>query len=747
MRMLVTLLVSVVAQLGAQTPAATITVTGQVVAEATGQPIRRALVVAHSPSAKVTRATMSDLEGRFTFDELPAGQYRVGASKAPWIATAVDAGNDPVLIRLPAGAVVTGVVTDEEGRPTYNAEVVAAESGTSSRFTTRTNIRGEYRLHSLPPGVFTIAPATGGTSETVRVTTGRHHAIGILRAAPRDRATTPPSPAVAARFEAPVTRGTARVEGRVLDVTSEQPLADVTVSLRRGERTAVTDTGGRFRFDNLGVGTFDFRVNQPGYAPASAATVPVRDGEHIDDVVLTAGRHGSIQGTVRDETGDAPVGLVVRVFQKRNLQFFPMLFPRGDSTVDDLGHYEVGNLPPGDYVVCACIAPQTVVDPRLVQQLGPAMPGTDELNRLFKSAIPTFPPTYFPGQTRGVDSVVITVDHNDDRYGLDITVYGVKPVAILGQLIESGGPPSRPTALYLIHDGDLPGAVGVSELSPTVLMPDGRFRFAGVPAGLYSVVAAPADGKPGPWGETAVTVSTSDIDNIGVTLGNGLTVRGRIEFTGGALRPPADVLQQARIGLVPQTLSASLMIALSGRGTIGYTGQVDADGNFVVEGVSPGELFVTVSFGARSRLTVDSVIGGGSLSSDATLTVGATGLNGVVVNMTDRVETTVRGTVTLDRYQAPGGWRVVIFPADSSKWPEWFRYREEFSSTTLDAVRSFTFRDLPPGDYFVATMSSFDAEMAPSSLARWAETAERITIRAGGTVELSLSQKIPSPAQ
>ena len=111
-------------------------------ADAGGQPVRKAQVRLLSVPARSARTTTSDAEGRFAFTGLPAGEYTVSASKpgtskrvrrAPARADRTRHVHrwphgqkiENVTFTLPRGSVITGVVTDEFGDPAFNVPVRA----------------------------------------------------------------------------------------------------------------------------------------------------------------------------------------------------------------------------------------------------------------------------------------------------------------------------------------------------------------------------------------------------------------------------------------------------------------------------------------------------------------------------------------------------------------------------------------------------------------------------------------------
>ena len=182
-------------------PAPSGVIAGTLTSADLGRPVRKAQVKLASTSPRITRSTVSDAEGRFVFEGLPAAEYRLSAIKAGYVEMAfgarlpgADAPGTPltlgpgqkldrIALRLPRGGVISGVVTDEFGDPAIGVPVRAM------RFSYRNGQRvavpvgnavtddiGGYRIASLLPGDYVVAAvpreivaATSAAAESIRV--------------------------------------------------------------------------------------------------------------------------------------------------------------------------------------------------------------------------------------------------------------------------------------------------------------------------------------------------------------------------------------------------------------------------------------------------------------------------------------------------------------------------------------------------------------------------------------------------
>lgn len=132
--------------LAAQTPAPAGGVIGGVVLDASRQPIRRAIVTLSTIESDPQEAVAwTDTEGRFAFGYLPAGRYELRVAKEGYqsIAYGTDSSRRPPgIIALAAGetrtgfvfrmavmAIISGVVTDEDGDPLARVQISALKPG------------------------------------------------------------------------------------------------------------------------------------------------------------------------------------------------------------------------------------------------------------------------------------------------------------------------------------------------------------------------------------------------------------------------------------------------------------------------------------------------------------------------------------------------------------------------------------------------------------------------------------------
>ena len=87
------------------------------------------------------------------------------------------------------------------------------------------------------------------------------------------------------------------------------------------------------------------------------------------------------------------------------------------------------------------------------------------------------------------------------------------------------------------------------------------------------------------WASADVTVSGQNLSDVALTLQEGMTISGRVEFRGQSAQPPTD-LTTVRVNVTPQ--GQQLLDIGPGIQPV----QVDANGIFMVKGVPPGKYVV-----------------------------------------------------------------------------------------------------------------------------------------------------------
>lgn len=332
-------------------------VRGRVIAADTGLPLRRVSVLLSSTTEQRGLETDTDADGVFTFDAVPTGRYRLKASKARYVDTAVGAALpgrpgrpfevgdgqtiEGLAIRLAVAGVITGRVLDDAGEPVAGAPVVALQrkrvrgaSRLTPSMSRSTDDTGTYRLFGLSPGRYYLA---------VQPDEGSRSRLGVVNASPTRLAATyyPSTPVASEAQPIDVTAGTetgadislarmqvTTVSGDVLDSAGRAPLFCFLHLVAAGDDGAgqsfagmqTASKSGAFTLAGVAPGDYTLsiraffdeaemmRISRSGSTEGGSFTMPLSvGGTPITDLRIVVPPPVDIAGRVHFE-GEPPAG-------------------------------------------------------------------------------------------------------------------------------------------------------------------------------------------------------------------------------------------------------------------------------------------------------------------------------------------------------------------------------------------------------------------------------------------------------
>lgn len=175
-----------------QTPAPTGTgvMMGTVTMAGTGQPVEGVRVTLSGTELRATRSALTNDDGQFLFDRLPAGTYTVRGTRTghisgtygqkqpgkPGTSIVLAAGQQlkDVTFEIAKGGVISGVVLDEKNRPSIGTPVRVMrwmmQSGERTLTTAgsgTTDDRGMYRIYNLSPGDYVVSAVPRNTAAEI----------------------------------------------------------------------------------------------------------------------------------------------------------------------------------------------------------------------------------------------------------------------------------------------------------------------------------------------------------------------------------------------------------------------------------------------------------------------------------------------------------------------------------------------------------------------------------------------------
>ncbi len=496
--------------------------------------------------------------------------------------------------------------------------------------------------------------------------------------------------------------------------------ADKTADCPRYNRVAITNADGRYTIDKLPRGkSFLVTVSKTGFAPRAfgetAPAVPpsyieLKADEKKENIDIQIAAHNFISGTLLDEDDTPFAGALVEalraVYDNGQRRFVTV----AESISDDRGQFRLFGIPPGQYFI-------TAFDPAFAK-VG------DQLGQLF------YGPTFYPGTPYQDEAVRVTLDPGIPIEGLKFKLKIIKPARVTGKVTTTG--------VQLLAGAIDIGPLRNSKIAPFAvseadLRPDGVFQFANVLAERYRIRARGEVERQGVshFMQYTTPVEGADITDINMTLSPGALVMGKVTWAGRATPPPADQ-SQIRVR-APMTDGSSFGDAL--------TGTITAGREFSLRGCMQGQHFIRVD-GLPEPWRLKQVLWRGSDVTDIPIDMDYGQLmDGFEVILTD-VFTTISGTVEIEARDLAQAYAVIVFPTTSLNWTLGSRY---VKLTYLDDKGTFSFRGLPPSEYFIAVTRDFDESDLGTAdvLDRLSRGAVSFRINEGERRRVALSARIP----
>jgi protocatechuate 3,4-dioxygenase beta subunit len=472
---------------------------------------------------------------------------------------------------------------------------------------------------------------------------------------------------------------------------------------------------------------------------ATASLASVSAGRPTTDINVALTPKANIGGRVRDTSGqpliNAPVQLLRYSYDNQGQRSYQA---EGTTSTDDRGEYRMAWVTPGRYYLL-------VGKPSTASNASNSNEGPSVLDYAF-----------YPGVREIANAVLIDLQPGMDLPSVDLTLEA-KPRTFKarGKIVDSrtSQSPVR-TSVFVVSQmpGLDPKADSFGSLDVSSLNYDGKtgnFEIRDLLPGTYSIVAIVTDmsvpGEPGPAGQSSgllpVNVTSSDIDDLTITVAPAGTIPGRVRIDGQL--PAQMAIDRLLVRLVPagtnvQTSLSGMMAKVLSQNPPGI---VAADGTFRLSNIIPGdyrlEFYLPIGNGTggpqygtmqAANVYIKDARMDGVDALNAPIHFSGSVNNGLEITLAfgrGRVEV----TVTDARLQPVSSGRVVAVP-------ERARFRVDlFRSLSTDENGRSAFPALPPGDYKIFAWESIEEYgwFDPDLLARSEGRAASVHVSASAT--------------
>jgi protocatechuate 3,4-dioxygenase beta subunit len=520
----------------------------------------------------------------------------------------------------------------------------------------------------------------------------------------------------------------AEIEELVISVSG-----DVAV-VSRSAPPIMTDSQGRFAFDNLQPGTYKLIFASNGYArqdygqrSASGSGIPIilNAGQEKSDIVMRMSQVAAVGGRISDSSGFPIAGVPVQLFHFAYDETGQRKVQRAATTVtDDRGDYRIFHLSPGRYFLNAGNLPG---------QTGPTGLSTDILSlglgpNVNSNRIPEkYTLIYYPGVDDANSAAPIDVPSGADLSGLNMSLRVQQSFRVRGSVVDSrtGQPPpsaSITLSLQALDPGNFAN-VNTSDGTPNYNSADGTFELRNVSSGAYTISAAlpnpvssrlPPDfanmssadqrayidaisgaSASTPRASAAIHVVNSDVDGIQLKVSPGGSIAGRFR-TDQDPSVPAPEYTFLRIQLKALDVAAPA----TPNGITAQSRPSGADGTFRIDNLWQGEYRLSLAGLPAGYYVKEARLG------ELDLLSGNLRYSGTDTRMLDIVISPrtglVDGTVTNSQGQPVPGARVVLIPERNRDRAELFR------PVTADPSGHFSIAAVAPGDYKLAAWEAIE---------------------------------------
>lgn len=276
----------------------------------------------------VTYQAVTNDQGNYKISNVPPGNYLVvttapafvPANNSSWGKTLVITKEEAIEnldFTLMRGGVITGKVTDADGRPVIEVEVAAyvnrADDSYETPPGTRTDDRGIYRIFGLPPGKYRVGAGQSANGSPSGSGRGFYRltffpaATEISQASIIEVTEGSEATGVDIALGRPMTKYSAR--GRIVDAESGQPVPNVNYGLQTRISSSsfsssisvgdVSNQAGEFKLEGLTPGKYAIFIapQQNGALRADPVTFEIIDSD-VNGLILKTSKGASLSGVM-----------------------------------------------------------------------------------------------------------------------------------------------------------------------------------------------------------------------------------------------------------------------------------------------------------------------------------------------------------------------------------------------------------------------------------------------------------------
>jgi hypothetical protein len=536
-----------------------------------------------------------------------------------------------------------------------------------------------------------------------------------------------------------------KIDGRLVDGSSNQPIAHARVAMaavtqRNDFTTVVTAEDGLFSFSGLEPGKYTLSAQAHGYVFQAfnqhdqySSSIVVGVNTNSSGLVFRLYKENVIEGTVTDEAGEPVRDANITLYQTGTANGSAGTRVRSHGATNDEGHYHIGHLAPGDYMISVVArvwyARRRHLNTTIANIRGGTMgssislavgdgardsaPSEPETPNALDLAYPT---TFFPGVTEAGSAAVIHLSHGE-KYVADFNLQTVRALHM-----KVAAPENPQTHLNFQLAQKMMDGTTTPVSTQSTRLPNGEWEIEGIAPGQYTLTAftytPPKPGeKPGPLTQTSTTREINATGNDVVDDGKttpAAVVKAKLLFD-----PGAAVSKTSSLVLFDFKTRRSIAEQISENGEIEFKEHVPP-GNYEVSINSNGSSFIRSVLATGTRAYGRTVVIRGSVPVKLEIAIG-------------KGQGQINGVALRDG-QPLAGVMIVAVPADPVHNQVLFRRDQSDSDGT------FTLLNVVPEEYTVLALENgWDMQwLKPAVLKPYLAQGEVLRVEQNGKYELKL---------
>ncbi len=547
-----------------------------------------------------------------------------------------------------------------------------------------------------------------------------------------------------------------KIDGRLVDGASNQPIAHARVAIasvtqRNDFTTIVTAEDGLFSFSGLKPGKYTLSAQAHSYVFQSfnqhdqySSSIVVGENANASGLIFRLYKENVIEGMVTDEAGEPVREAQITLYQTGTAGGSASTRVRSHGVTNDEGHYHLGHLAPGDYMISAVArvwyARRQQNFSRLNSNAGIVVSqggtlgsftgmglsrsgGNEGGSASSEPETPSaldlaYPTTFFPGVTEAGSAAVIHLSHGE-KYVAD---FNLQPVRALH--LKVAAPENPQTHLNFQLAQKMMDGTTTPVSTQSTRLPNGEWEIEGIAPGQYTLTTSTytppnAGAMPGPMTQTSATREINAIGNDVVDDGKTATaavVKAKLQFD-----PGASVTSRSFLQLYDYKTRRNIFELIPEKGEVEFK-----------QNVPPGSYEIVISGGGGTGSFIRSIVATGAKVFGRTVII--RGAATVMLEISVGKNQGHISGVALRDGQPLAGVMIVAVPADPVHNQVLFRRDQSDSDGT------FTLPTVVPGDYtLLAIEKGWDLQwLKPDVLKPYLAQGEAVKVEQNGKYELKL---------